>query len=87
MSAHERTLICGNFNAHHHWWNSERAAGHVNTKVLVPWLERNAFELINTPDIPIFYRANLTRASVIDLAFAIIEMREKVRNWEASWDL
>jgi hypothetical protein len=80
MSAHKRTLIYGDFNAYHHWWNLERAAGHVNTEVLVPWLERNAFELINIPDIPTFYRANLARALVIDLAFAIIDMREKVRN-------
>jgi hypothetical protein len=51
--------------------------------VLILWLERNTFELINIPDIPTFYRANLARASVINLAFVIINMREKVRNWEA----
>jgi hypothetical protein len=55
--------------------------------MLIPWLERNTFELINTPDVPIFYRANLARASVINLAFATINMREEVRNWEALWDL
>jgi hypothetical protein len=87
MNARERTLVCGDFNAHHHWWNSEREAGHINTEVLIPWLERNTFELINTPDVPTFYRANLVRASVIDLAFATMDMREEVRDWEAPWDL
>jgi hypothetical protein len=55
--------------------------------VLIPWLERNTFKLINTPDVPTFYRANLARALVINLAFATMNMREKVRNWEAPWDL
>jgi hypothetical protein len=50
--------------------------------MLIPWLERNTFELINTPDVPTFYRANLARALVIDLAFATMNMREKIRNWE-----
>jgi hypothetical protein len=40
------------------------------------------FELINTSDVPIFYRANLARVLVIDLAFAIMDMREEVREWE-----
>jgi hypothetical protein len=48
--------------------------------VLIPWLERNEFKLINIPDVPTFYKANLARALVINLAFAIIDMREKVRD-------
>jgi hypothetical protein len=83
MNARERTLVCGNFNAYHYWWNSERAEGHVNIEVLIPWLERNTFELINIPDVPTFYRINLVRASVIDLAFATMDMRQEVRDWEA----
>jgi hypothetical protein len=55
--------------------------------MLIPWLERNTFKLINTPDIPTFYRANLVRASVIDLAFATMDMREEIKNWKAFWDL
>jgi hypothetical protein len=55
--------------------------------VLIPWLERNTFELINIPDVPTFYKVNLARTLVIDLAFATIDMREKVRNWEVFWDL
>ena len=84
MGVQGRTLICGDFNAHHHWWNSESAAG---SDVLVPWLERNSFELVNTPDVPTFYRPNLTRASIMDLTFATMDMREEVRDWEAPWEL
>jgi hypothetical protein len=80
MNARERILVYGDFNAHHHWWNLERATGHINTEVLIPWLKRNTFELINTPDVPTFYKANLARASVINLAFATINMREEIRN-------
>ena len=55
--------------------------------MLIPQLERNTFKLINTPDVLTFYRANLARASVIDLAFATMNMREEIRDWEAPWDL
>jgi hypothetical protein len=82
MNARERTLIYGDFNAYHHWWNSERAVGYINIEMLISWLERNEFELINTPDVPTFYRANLVRVLVINLAFATIDMREEVRDWE-----
>jgi hypothetical protein len=55
--------------------------------MLIFWLERNTFELINISDVLIFYKANIVRASVIDLAFAIINMRGEIRDWEAFWDL
>jgi hypothetical protein len=55
--------------------------------VLIPWLKRNTFELINIPNVPTFYKANLVRASVINLAFVTINMREEVRDWKAFWDL
>jgi hypothetical protein len=87
MNARERTLVCGDFNVYHYWWNSERAEGHVNIEVLIFWLERNIFELINTSDVPTFYRTNLVRVLVIDLAFAIMDMRQEVRDWEAFWEL
>jgi Endonuclease-reverse transcriptase len=80
MNARERILVCGDFNAHYYWWNSERVVGHINTEMLISWLERNEFELINTPDVPTFYRVNLIRALVIDFAFVIIDMREEVRD-------
>jgi hypothetical protein len=80
MNARERTLVCGDFNTHHYWQNSEKAAGHINIKMLIPWLERNTFKLINIPDVLTFYRANLARALIIDLVFATMDMREKVKN-------
>jgi hypothetical protein len=42
--------------------------------------------LINTPNVCTFYRQN-TRLLVIDLAFAIAEMYEKVRDWEVLHEL
>jgi hypothetical protein len=51
--------------------------------MLIPWLERNTFKLINTPDVPTFYKANLARALVINLAFATINMRGEIRDWKA----
>jgi hypothetical protein len=51
--------------------------------MLISWLERNTFELINISDVPTFYRADLVRVLVINLAFVTINMREEVREWKA----
>jgi hypothetical protein len=50
--------------------------------MLISWLERNTFKLINIPDVPTFYKANLARVLVINLAFATMDMREKIKDWE-----
>jgi hypothetical protein len=55
----------------------------MNIEMLIPWLKRNTFKLINIPDVSIFYKINLVRALVINLVFAPIDMREEVRDWKA----
>jgi ribonuclease HI len=68
----ENTLICGDFNAHHQWWNSKIKNG-IRTTELIEWLNKFNFELINAPDVDTFHRKNArlnkVSMSVIDLAF------------------
>ncbi len=63
------SIICGDFNAHHSWWNLD-ISNSIRTNELVQWLNQHQFELLNEPDIPTFYRQNMRNISIIDLAFA-----------------
>src|SRR6266487_1058313 len=63
------SIICGDFNAHHSWWNLD-VSNPIRANELVQWLNQHQFELLNEPDIPTFYRQNMRNISIIDLAFA-----------------
>jgi len=64
----KHSIICGDFNAHHSWWNLD-VSNSIRANELVQWLNRHQFELLNEPDIPTFYRQNMRNISIIDLAF------------------
>src|SRR5699024_6268479 len=78
------TLILGDFNAHHTWWNSF-ATSNIRCNELISWLNSYNFELVNESDIYIFHRSknegrDMTR-SVIDLAFATSSLYERISEW------
>src|SRR5271156_200001 len=64
----KNTILGGDFNAHHSWWNSTISSP-TRTYALIQWLKRFNFELISQPDQSTFYREGLTSLSVIDLTF------------------
>src|SRR5438034_761170 len=76
------TIICGDMNAHHSWWNS-KITNSIRASELVNWLEKYDFELLNKPDILTCSRSN---NSIIDLTFAIKELNNMLINWEISED-
>ncbi len=62
------SIIYKDFNAHHSWWNLD-ISNSIRTNELVQWLNQHQFELLNEPDISIFYRQNIRNILIIDLAF------------------
>jgi exonuclease III len=76
----KRSIICGDFNAHHSWWNS-RIFNPIRCLELIPWLERFNFELKNIEDLATFHRSNSENISIIDLTFATTAIESKVDNW------
>jgi hypothetical protein len=72
----ENTLISGDFNAHHAWWNTAITRP-IRTEILIPWLEKFEFELVNKPDISTFNKPNIEHNSVIDLAFTSKKLSQK----------
>ena len=76
----ERTIMAGDFNAHHPWWNSRiRRPKHADT--LVPLLERNGFDLLNEEDAPTHFPTNNNNPSVLDLTFASPSLFDSVQKW------
>lgn len=68
-------LIAGDFNLHHPWWNSTATqADTTKATLLVAWLERIKANIIIDQEVinelgGTYYRSNLVKTSIIDLAF------------------
>jgi exonuclease III len=72
-----RTIISGDFNAHHPLWNSSKRP--LRADRVMHLLDEQNFHLLNTPDIPTFF--NGRSESVIDLTLVSNDIMDKVRNW------
>ena len=79
----QRTLLCGDLNAHHSWWNSKITQAR-NAETLTKWLEENQCELINTSDTSTFTRNRINDqyTSTIDLTFATRQLSAEIVNWQ-----
>ena len=73
----KETLIVGDFNAHHSWWNSS-IINSIRADSLVAWLDQFNCELINKADISTCTRST---NSVIDLAFATQNLYQLISDW------
>ena len=76
----DQFVICGDFNAHHNWWNSKTQHA-IRSENLVKWLKINKCNLINTPDLCTFYAYSGSSSSVIDLTFANSKIENAITNW------
>ena len=72
---HVNTIICGDFNSHHSWWNSAVTEAAVKKAIpLVNWLQQFQFDLISESNSGTFHRSNLIRNLNIDLVFSTINI-------------
>jgi ribonuclease HI len=77
----KNTILGGDFNAHHPWWNSSVDTP-LRAGTLVNWLAKYRFDLLNQPDQPTFSRTGMTSTSVIDLVFTSIGLQNRYIEWE-----
>ena len=80
---HSNTIIYGDFNSHHSWWNS--AISDLDARkvvVLVNWLQRFQFDLISELNSGTFYRNNLVKNSNIDLVFSTSNISQYMSWWK-----
>jgi len=80
---HLNTIICGDFNSHHSWWNSAVSDSDARKAVvLVNWLQQFQFDLISESDSGTFHRNNLVRNSNIDLVFSTSNISQYMSWWK-----
>ena len=66
----KNSIVCGDFNAHHSWWNSAvPESDSRKAATLVKWLKNFNFDLQNESNNETFHKNNLIRISVIYLIF------------------
>src|SRR6266480_5745514 len=81
----KNSIVCGDFNAHHSWWNSAvPESDSRKAATLVKWLKNFNFDLQNEPDNGTFHKDNLIRASVIDLVFSTENISQYMSWWKDS---
>jgi len=76
-----KSIILGDFNTHHPWWDPLRAQS-SNAPHLLDLIEVYSLELLNTPGEGTFYRPNMATPSVIDLSFATKGIVDKIQDWQ-----
>jgi hypothetical protein len=79
----DRTILAGDFNAHHLWWNS-KARRSLRHETLIGILEKGDFDLINEEDTPTYHYTN--GSSVLDLAFSTPLITPLISNWAVDED-
>ena len=75
----QHTIITGDFNAHHPWWNSNSTPKRADT--LVEWAYGQQLILHNEPDIPTYHYRNGNGTSIIDLTFTTPHAAGLVEDW------
>ncbi|RAL61482.1 hypothetical protein DID88_009411 [Monilinia fructigena] len=85
ISITQETILLGDFNAHHPWWDPfSKKSG--NADQLAEWFEDQNLTLLNEPGISTFYRTNLLNPSVLDLTLASEGISPQIHNWQTLSD-
>ena len=64
----ENTIILGDFNTHHPWWDP-LVPQSANLVYLTDLINKYSLNLLNTPKEGTFCRPNITNPFIIDLTF------------------
>ena len=74
------SVILGDFNLYHIWWDPHISRESHGASDLVEWVENHNLSLLNKSG-GTFYRPNLTRESTIDLTFTSTNLVNKITDW------
>jgi exonuclease III len=76
------SIILGDFNIHHPWWDPLAGTPSIIAKELAKWIENKDLELHNKPGKGTFYRPHIIRPSVIDLTITTKNIANQVTDWQ-----
>jgi hypothetical protein len=80
-----KAIVCGDFNAHHHWWSPKEQE--IRAENLITWLGKFKCYLINEPEVPTYNYRNGDGRSVLDLVFATPALSDVIFDWAVNEDL
>lgn len=80
------SLLAGDLNCHHPWWDPLSQTSPEASKLL-EWIESNNLTLFNTPGEGTFFRVGLERETVIDLTLGGREIARRVVDWQVLDDI
>ena len=78
-----RSILAGDFNAHHPWWNSATRRS-ICHETLLQITEEGNFDLLNEEDTPTYHYAH--GSSVLDLTFSSPPITPLISNWAIDED-
>ena len=76
------SLLLGDFNTHHHWWDPSTSFISPGADSFVEWIETQNLMLLNTPGDGTFFRSNMSRASVLDLSLCTRDLESRIQDWQ-----
>ena len=76
------SLLLGDFNTHHHWWEPSTSFISSGAEEFVEWIEDQNLMLLNTPGEGTYFRPNMSRESTLDLSFCTSDLEPKVQDWQ-----
>lgn len=76
------TLVLGDFNLHHHWWDPLCTDNSSKSEDFISWVQTQRLELLNDAGVGTYFRPNMTRESVLDLSFASEDLAPIVEDWQ-----
>ncbi|KAF2136086.1 uncharacterized protein K452DRAFT_212214, partial [Aplosporella prunicola CBS 121167] len=79
------SLIVGDFNCHHPWWDPGCSTSQEGNRLL-DWIESNNLTLLNNPGEATRFRQG-NRASVIDLTLASNSISNRIQDWQILEDI
>jgi len=75
----DSSLLLGDFNIHHPWWDPLRPPSTYTTH-LISYIETHSLRLLNKPGEGTFYRSNMSTPSILDLSFATSGIVTKIKD-------
>ena len=83
---HQSTVIAGDFNSHHPWWNPRIKTPSTDAELIVDWFEEHNLQLLNRPGQMTYHRQNTT-PSVLDLVLITESVSRRAYNFALNEDL
>lgn len=75
------SLILGDFNLHHPWWDPLTPVS-PGIGPFINWLEERDLVLLNSPGEGTFFRKDMVRQSVLDLTLVIRSLYNSIEDWQ-----